>query len=142
YRQGPKSVAEEYDEQDKKIESKEKLLAEFQRTESEQLAQVLSLQASKYMQAAWKVAGEPKEDIAVVVDAGKLDYELFDRWLKFLAKPPKFYPYLTKWQQMVKEGGSKDEAKTLGDEFQALIVEVMFARKDIKDENDIIAAKA
>src|SRR5262249_14566339 len=115
---------------------------EFQRVEGEQLAQTLALQASKYMQAAWKVTGEPKEDVSKVVDAGKLDYELFDRWLKFLAKPPKFYPFLTKWQEMVKGGGSAAQAKTLADEFQALLLDVMFAKKDIKDENDIIAAKA
>ena len=94
------------------------------------------------MAAAWKVLGEPKEEVAKVVDADKLDYELFDRWLKFLAKPPRFYPYLTKWQEMIKGGGSAAEAKKLADEFQALLLDVMFDRKEIKEENDIIAAKA
>ena len=94
------------------------------------------------MLAAWKVTGEPKEDQAKVADDEKLDYELFDRWLKFLAKPPKFYPYLTKWQEMVKSGGTEDEAKKLADEFQALLLDVMFERKEINDENDIIKAKA
>ena len=88
YPQVPQAVVDEYKAQDKKIENKEKLLGEFQRTESEQLAQTLALQASKYMQAAWKVTGEPKDEVSKIVDAGKLDYELFDRWLKFLAKPP------------------------------------------------------
>jgi hypothetical protein len=138
----PQAVVDEYKAQDKKIENKEKLLGEFQRTESEQLAQTLALQASKYMQAAWKVKGEPKEEVSRIVDAGKLDYELFDRWMKFLAKPPKFYPFLTKWQEMVKGGGTAAEAKTLADEFQTLLLDVMFAKKEIKDENDIIAAKA
>ena len=142
YPQVPQAVVDEYKAQDKKIENKEKLLGEFQRIESEQLAQTLALQASKYMQAAWKVTGEPKEEVSKIVDAGKLDYELFDRWLKFLAKPPKFYPFLTKWQEMVKGGGTAAEAKTLADEFQTLLLDVMFAKKDIKDENDIIAAKA
>jgi hypothetical protein len=138
----PKSVADEYNEQDKKIEKKEKLLGEFLRTESEQLGETLALQASKYMVAAWKVTGEPKEDIAKVVDAEKLDFELFDRWLKFLAKPPKFYPNLTKWQEMVKSGGKEADAKKLADDFQALLLDVMFDKKEIKEENDIIAAKA
>ena len=112
------------------------------RTESTQLGETLALQASKYMAAAWKVLGEPKEEIAKVVDAEKLDYELFDRWLKFLAKPPRFYPYLTNWQEMIKGGGTAAEAKKLADEFQALLLDVMFERKEIKEENDIIAAKA
>ena len=40
-------------------------------TESEQLAETLALQTSKYMQAAWKVTGEPKEDAAAVGDEGE-----------------------------------------------------------------------
>ena len=94
------------------------------------------------MQAAWKVTGEPKEDAAAVATKEKLDYELFQRWLRFLAKPPKFYPYLKQWQEMIKEGGSEDEAKTLATEFQDLVVEVMFSAREIKEENDIIRAKA
>jgi hypothetical protein len=94
------------------------------------------------MVAAWKVTGEPKEDMARVADENKLDYELFDRWIKFLARPPKFYPYLTKWQEMIKSGGSAEPAKKLADEFQALLLDVMFERKEIKEENEIIAAKA
>ena len=57
-------------------------------------------------------------------------------------KPPRFYPYLTKWQEMIKGGGSASEAKKLADEFQGVLLEVMFDRKEIKEENDIIAAKA
>jgi hypothetical protein len=142
YPLAPKSVVDEYDQQDKKIEKKEKLLDEFLRTESTQLGETLALQASRYMVAAWKVTGEPKEDMARVADAEKLDYELFDRWIKFLAKPPKFYPYLTKWQEMVKSGGSEKAAKALADDFQTLLLDVMFEKKDIKEENEIIAAKA
>ncbi len=138
----PKSVVDEYTLHDKQIEKKEKLLDDFTRTESTQLGETLALQASRYMAAAWKVLGEPKEDVAKVVDAEKLDYELFDRWLKFLVKPPRFYPYLTKWQEMIKGGGSASEAKKLADEFQGVLLEVMFDRKEIKEENDIIAAKA
>ncbi len=94
------------------------------------------------MQAAWKVTGEPKEEVRKVVEADRLDYELFDRWLKFLAKPPKFYPNLKSWQEMVKRGGTKGEAAKLAAEFQSQILEVMFDRKELNDENDVIKAKA
>ena len=128
YPLAPASVVDEYKALEKKKKNKQDLLSDFTNTESEQLGETLALQTSKYMQAAWKVTGEPKEDAAAVATNEKLDYELFQRWLRFLAKPPKFYPYLKKWQEMVKEGGSEDEAKTLATEFQDLVVEVMFER--------------
>ena len=142
YPLAPKSVVDEYKDQEKKIEKKQKLLREFMETESTQLSQTLALQASTYMVAAWKVTGEPKADLRTVVDDNKLDYELFERWVAFLAKPPKFYPYLTTWQEMIRRGGTADEAKKLADEFQAVLLDVMFQRKEIKEENDIISAKA
>jgi cytochrome c553 len=142
YPLAPASVVEEYKALEKKRKNKQELLSDFMTTESQQLAQTLALQTSKYMQAAWKVSGEPKADAAATATGDKLDYELFQRWLRFLAKPPKFYPYLKKWQEMIKEGGSEDEAKTLATEFQDLVVEVMFEARAIKEENDIIRAKA
>ena len=142
YPLAPASVVDEYKALEKKKKNKEELLSDFMNTESGQLAETLALQTSKYMQAAWKVTGEPKEDAARVATSAKLDYELFQRWLRFLAKPAKFYPYLKKWQEMIKDGGSEDEAKTLAAEFQDLVVEVMFEARALKEENDIIRAKA
>src|SRR5204863_3063601 len=60
-----------------------------------------------------------------------------------LAKPPKFYPYLTDWQKMIaSKGGTAAEAKRLAEQFQNLLVDVMFAHKEIAEENEIIEAKA
>ncbi|HJR61888.1 MAG TPA: PSD1 and planctomycete cytochrome C domain-containing protein [Vicinamibacterales bacterium] len=142
YPMAPKSVVDAYKATEKKIKDKQRLLNEFQNVESTQLGETLALQAARYMQAAWKVLGEPKEDVASVAAAEKLDYELFDRWVKFLVKPPKFYPYLTAWQQMIKTGGSEEEAEKLAKEFQELLLEVMFEQREVKAENDIIRAKA
>ena len=142
YPLAPKSVVDDYKALEKKIKDKQKLLNEFTEVESRQLAETLALQSAKYMRAAWKVQGEPKEDVARVAAREKLDYELFDRWVRFLAKPPKFYPYLTKWQEMVKGGGSDEDAKTLADDFQTLLLGVMFEQREVKEENDIIRAKA
>ncbi|HEY2150806.1 MAG TPA: PSD1 and planctomycete cytochrome C domain-containing protein [Vicinamibacterales bacterium] len=142
YPLAPKSVVDEYNKHDKEIEKREQLLGDFLDTESRQLRETLALQSSKYMTAAWRVLGEPKEEVAKVVDAEKLDYELFDRWLKFLVKPPQFYPDLKNWQEMIKGGGTKAEAAKLADTFQSTVLDVMFDRKEIKEENDVIAAKA
>ena len=142
YPLAPASVVDEYKAAEKKKKNKQDLLQDFMNTESSQLAETLALQSAKYMQAAWKVTGEPKEDAASVAVAEKLDYELFQRWIRFLAKPPKFYPYLKKWQEMIKAGGTEDEAKALATEFQDLVVDVLFEARAIKEENDIIRAKA
>jgi cytochrome c553 len=142
YPLAPKSMVDEYKAAEKKIKDKQKLVDEFAETEGRQLADTLAFQAAKYMRAAWRVQGEPKEDVGLVATREKLDYELFDRWVKFLAKPPKYYPYLTKWQAMVKEGGSEEEAKKLAEEFQEILVGVMFEARELKEENDIIRAKA
>jgi mono/diheme cytochrome c family protein len=142
YPLAPKAIADEYKAQEKKIEKKEDLLDEYLQHESEQLGETLAFQASKYMQAAWQVVGEPKKDKGRVIESEKLDYELFDRWLRFLEKPPAFYQYLTPWQAMVKRGGTKGEAKTLADDFQATLIDAVLAHKEIKDENEIIRAKA
>ncbi len=93
YPLAPKSIVDEYKAAEKKIEQKQKLLTDFLQTESRQLAETLALSASKYMQAAWIVTGEPKKAMPRVVDDQKLDYELLDRWIRFLAKPRTFYPY-------------------------------------------------
>jgi cytochrome c553 len=142
YPLAPKSVVDEYKAAEKKIKDKQKLLDEFMETESRQLAGTLAFQAAKYMRAAWKVQGEPKEDAGLVATREKLDYELFDRWVRFLAKPPKYYPYLAKWQAMVKAGGSDEEARTLADAFQEVLLDVMFEARELNEENDIIRAKA
>ena len=142
YPLAPKSMVDEYKALEKKIKNKEKLLGDFMETESRQLSETLALQSARYMRAAWKVLGEPKEEVATVASRDKLDFELFSRWVRFLAKPPLYYPFLKKWQDMVKDGGSDDEAKALAEEFQALALEVMFEAREVKEENDIIRAKA
>jgi hypothetical protein len=138
----PKSVAEDYKKQEEQLKNKQKLLDDFLDTERKQLAESLVFQASKYMVAAWKVAGEPKENLGVVAEESRLDYELLERWVKFLAKPPKFYPFLMDWQKMIQSSGTEAEARKLAGDFQTRLVELMFAAKEIKDENEIIEAKS
>ena len=142
YPLAPKSVVDSYTAAEKKIEKKEELLADYLSRESKQLAETLAFQSSKYMVAAWRVTGEPKADKGRTVDSQKLDYELFDRWLRFLEKPPAFYPFLKPWQEMVKAGGTAAQAKKLADEFQELVIDVMLQKRAVDEENDIIRAKA
>jgi len=100
------------------------MLGEFLQNESKQLSESLTLQASKYMQSVWRVAGEPKEDLNDVIEKNKLDYELMQRWIKFVSRPPRYYPYLKDWQAMMAKGGTATEAKKLADGFQSLLQDV------------------
>ena len=142
YPKVPKSEVASYDSKEKRIKQKEKLLGEINQAESSDLAETLVLQIAKYMQAAWRITGEPKDQIAKVVEEEKLDYELMERFVKFLAKPPRFYPYLESWKAMIKRGGKAPEAKKLAEEFQTLVTQVMFEKREMKEENEIIVAKS
>ena len=142
YPQAPKAIVDEYTAAEKTLEKKEKLLAEYLRNESKGLAATLVFQAAKYMQAAWRVTGEPKADRQRTVDQDKLDFELFDRWLRFLDKPPVYYPFLKSWQDMVKAGGTREQAKKLAEGFQDLLVDVVLEQREVEEQNDIIRAKA
>jgi len=87
--------------------------------------------------------------IFVIVDAvaeaavdQKVDPEMLERWIKFLARPPKHYSYLRDWQDMVKCGGTLEQAQFLADYFQNLVLVVAREAAALKEENDIIKAKA
>ena len=140
--QVPQSVVDEYKAGFERLEAKQKLLEKFKKTERAHLSQSLAFETSRYMRAAWRVSGEPKKDKAKVVDEEKLDPELFDRWLAFLAKPKKHYHFLDKWQALIASGGKKDEAAKLADEFQQQLLDVMFEHIDLEAQNEIIRAKA
>jgi cytochrome c553 len=75
----PKGVAEEYKTQEKQIENKEKLLGEFQRTESEQLAESLALQAAQVHAGRGRSPASRRKRRSGWCRSRKLDYELFDR---------------------------------------------------------------
>jgi mono/diheme cytochrome c family protein len=118
-------------------------LEDFTTAESEQLASILAAQTSQYMVAAWRVSGKLKATVGEAAEQGRLDPEMLERWVKFLAQPPKFYPFLKDWQAMIAAGGKEeDEAKALADAFQKLVLQVEIAQKAIKEQNEVIKAKA
>ena len=113
YPLAPKAVVDDYKAKEKQLKQKREMLREFTNAETQQLADTLAFQATKYMKAAWQVTGEPKKDKLEIINKEKLDYELFDRWLAFLAKRPIFYPFLKDWQALIARGGTAAEAEKL-----------------------------
>ncbi len=142
YPQVPQALVDEYVKSDARIEAQEKLLGEISRQQSKQLSYALVFQSAKYMEAAWLVQGPARKNTRQVVDDKKLDYELFERWLKFLTDPPKNYHHLSDWQALIAKGGTPEAAQKLAERFQQELIDLLFERVDIDRENEIIRAKA
>ena len=143
YPAAPKSVVDQFKKIEDEIEQKQKMLADMQQNLSTQLSESLAFESAKYILAAWEVTGDQKKDLSTVVDDKRLDYELLERWIKYLGRETKNYPYLKPWQEMMKKGGGNSrDAQKLAQELQDKIVAVMLAKREMREENEIIAAKA
>ncbi len=131
-----------WEKEQKIIDDKEEVLDDFLERQSDLYGEMLAQKTSKYLVAAWQVTGEPKKIVAEAAVDQKVDPEMLERWIKFLARPPKHYPYLRDWQDMVKRGGTAEQAQFLADDFQRLVLAVAREAAALKEENDIIKAKA
>jgi mono/diheme cytochrome c family protein/cytochrome c553 len=138
----PKSVRADFQKIEDQIDQKQKLMGEIQNNLSNQLSQSLAFQTANYLQGVWEVAGPQKKEMAAVVEARKLDYELLDRWVKYMEKPTDKYKNKEAWQAMMKKGGTAPESKRLAEKFQDEVLTVMLNRNELQDENKVIAAKA
>src|SRR5262249_41161709 len=143
YPQAPKAVVDKYKALENELEQKQDILREMQTRLALQLAQSLAFETQKYLEAVYLVAGPQKKELAPVVEDKRLDYELLERWIKYMEKAVTFYPYKKPWQDMMKQPASTAaQAKRLAQQFQEKVVEVMLAHKEMNDENQVIADKA
>ena len=142
YPLAPKKVVEQFKKIEDEIDEKEKAFQELQKTLTSGLARALSLQTSNYLMGVWEVTGKEKKDMALVVNDRRLDYELLDRWIKYMAKPTARYHNKEEWQALIKKGGgTKQEAIKLADKFQQDIIDVTAANDSIDEENRVITDK-
>jgi mono/diheme cytochrome c family protein len=141
YPLAPKKVVDAYTRLEDDLDMKQKILQEEQQNLSTELSRSLALQISNYLQGVYEVAGKPKREMAQVVEQRKLDYELLDRWIKYMAKPTDKYHNKDAWQAMIKKGGTAEEAKKLAGKFQEEAIEAMLQKNDIDAQNKVIADK-
>ena len=143
YPQVSKSVLDKYKAIEDEVDGKQKIQREMQANLGLQLSQSLAFETSKYLDGVFDVAGPPKKEMAQVVEDRKLDYEILDRWVKYMEKPTTFYPYKKAWQDMIKKpGATAAQAKRVGQQFHDKVIEIMIARNAINEENEVIADKA
>ena len=137
-----KDEAEAYEKEKEFIDGLRTSLNEYLSTEGEQLTRVLSLQVSRYMMAAWQVTGRPQLPAERAASQAKVDLETLQRWIRFLGKEPRHYPYLIDWQEMIARGDAEeDEAQELADAFQRLVLEVVAEQEKLEERNQRIIAK-
>lgn len=136
------ATAAEFKSDQEFIESMEEGLGEYLSTESDQLASVLSLQTSRYMMAAWQVTGKEQIPVETAAQRARLDLEVLQRWVRFLAKEPKHYPFVVPWQEMIADaGGTEERAQELADQFQRLVLEIVAEQSKLEDRNQRIIAR-
>jgi hypothetical protein len=142
YPAAPSKVVAEYTKLEEDMEKEQKILQEANQGLTNDLSRSLAYLVSTYMQAAWEVAGPQKKQMDQVVETRKLDFELLDRWVKYLAKPTTKYKNKDAWQAMMKKPASTmQEAKKLADQFQEEVIEAMLERNELDAENKVIVAK-
>jgi hypothetical protein len=143
YPQVPKTVLDKYKALDDELERKQKIQREMQTNLGSQLAQSLVFETRKYLEGVYDVSGPQKKEMPQVVEDKKLDYELLDRWIKYMDKPTTFYPYKKAWQEMIKRPTSTAaQVKRIAQQFQEKVIEVMLAHNEVNEENEVIADKA
>ncbi len=136
------AVVDHWREKDKVVQAQKKRIKDFLEDEEKQLARQLAYQTRDYMVAAWKVTGEPKMDLVKAAYEHKLDVEILQRWIEFLAKPPKNYPYLMEWQSLVAHGGDIEAAELQAEMFQEKLLAVVDEYEKKKERNRDIVTKA
>jgi hypothetical protein len=101
YPRVPKSVLDQYTRIEDEIEKKQKMLQTMQTNLGSQMAESLAFKTSVYLQGVYDVVAL-KRDMETVVENRKLDYELLDRWIKYMEKPTDKYKFKEAWQAMMK----------------------------------------
>jgi cytochrome c553 len=143
YPAAPEKTVNEYTKLEEDLDKENRILQDATQAVTDGLSRSLVYQTSNYLQGVFEVSqtGTQKKEIAQVVESRKLDYELLDRWVKYMAKPTPKYKNKDAWQAMMKKGGTAQEAKKLADQFQEEIVSIMLEKSDIDAENKVIQAK-
>ena len=144
YPQAPKKVVDEYNRMQDELDEKNKILQEMNQSLSTELTRSFAFQTANYIQGVWDVVGtKPKgKEVAAVVESRKLDYEVLERWIKYMQKPTDKYKNKDEFLAMIKKGTATNaQVKTFAEKFQGEVVEAMLAKFDIDAQNKVLADK-
>ncbi|MFN7926267.1 MAG: PSD1 and planctomycete cytochrome C domain-containing protein [Bryobacteraceae bacterium] len=98
-------------------------LKRFLEAQSKQVAEILALQTSDYIVAAWKGRD----------DSGQIDRETLERWTRYLKSPEKEHRAMAEW--FGAKRADEAEVRKLADSIQAAALAVMADKRAIDDRN-------
>ncbi|MES1257232.1 MAG: PSD1 and planctomycete cytochrome C domain-containing protein [Acidobacteriota bacterium] len=142
YPQAPKKVVAEFTKLQDDLDDKQKIFQEMNQNVSNELSRSLAFQTSNYLMGVWEATSRQKKEMAAVVESRRLDYELLERWVKYMGKTTDKYHNKDAWQALMKRGGgAQADAQKLADKFQEEVIGAMLAKNEIDGENKVILDK-
>ena len=142
YPQAPLKVVAEFTKLQDALDEKQKMLQEMNQNVSSELSRSLAFQTSNYLMGVWDVTNKQKKEMPQVVESRRLDYEVLDRWVRYMAKATDKYKNKVAWQAMMKKSDpTQADAQKLADQLQEELVAVMLEKNDLDAQNKVIADK-
>jgi cytochrome c553 len=143
YPRAPKKIVDAYNDEQEKVDEKSKIMQEMNTEFGNELSRTYAFQTAAYIEGVWDVTGaKPKKEMGAVVESRKLDYEVLDRWVKYMQKPTTKYKNKDEFQAMLKKGtATPAQVKAFAEKFQGEVIEAMLAKNDIDAQNKVLADK-
>jgi cytochrome c553 len=143
YPAAPKKVVDEFTKIQDQLDEKNKILQEMNASLSAELSRSMAFQTAAYIEGVWDITGtKPKKEVAAVVESRKLDYEVLERWAKYMQKPTDKYKNKEEFQAMLKKGSATPaQVKAFAEKFQGEVVEALLAKNDLDAQNKVLADK-
>ncbi len=145
----PHEEVERFQAQEKKLKDLEKNVEEFLKRQSDELAEIMARQTSRYMQASWKIlrSHELSEEakaarIRAEAEAWGVDEETLTRCVAYLARPQEEHPYLRPWSQLLEKAeATESEIRKVADDYQEVILSILTEKKALEEEMRLLLAK-
>ena len=135
YNLAPPDKVDVYRNHWKQIKSQQAKIEAYVNDASLSVAETLAGQAAGYMMAGRIALFTPRPDLKKLASDMQLDALILERWVKYLAEPEKRqHPYLKAWDALMKSG-SEEAARLAANQFQALLLSVVAAKKVVLADN-------
>ena len=142
YPLAPKKTVDEFTKLEEDLDKKQNILQDYQQSQSNQLSRSLAMKTANYVMGVWEATSKQKKEVGQIVETRKLDYELLERWIRYMGKTTEKYHNKDAFQALIKKAeGTKDEAQKLADKLQEQVIAAMIEKNELDEENRVIVNK-